>query len=782
MRPRQLFQRLLTATRHRVAPARWLTLLAVPLLAVPLLAVTPAHADSPATSTSAAAPQVPAAQTVTTLTGTQIQVNPDGTNVIGRGGPALSYVAPNGDHYVVPALAAPYAGRQLNWSLFDVSAQVRDHITGAAEIPVALSFTSPDASPPPGITITSSRGISALGYMTPSSAPDLAAYLRSQIAADVAAGRPAGTTPLPGLAMITLAAAVPSAGLSPLFAFNDVQLNTPGLTGGANALIELWNMDSFQRLSQTFNSVDGLSRVALPAGNYFTLVQYADFDAQGNLTGVRYVTADFTVPATGGATTFVNLPEATASSLSTAITPQPSQQLNQVITWGLQDATGAWSISSALFDGAAGTSDGADVYVAPQASGPSAGRLRYIVQWDGAAPSPGGSYPYADESSYPYRYDVSFGWDNEIPAGPYQVDASQLATVRDHIYASADDSPADVQFSKAPIDPVLPAAAWIQLGDPTLHVAPGDFTDYVGTANGGDWMFNAGIGPDYAVYADASDPQTFAAGHVYSLDWGRGPLAPEFGEHAARPQALYQNCEACAFESPSGDYLVALYPTDSQDSQQTTYGVRIQNQSGACYINGTQIMSWAGCIDNPAFTPGTAPPSGVNTYRLVLDTSPRPFGPFYTQSTPTHTDLTFRFQYKTQPPPDMTLPSGYECEQQTGPGTCEVLPVLTLSYQLAEDETDTSDAPVQHMKLNVGHESFDGIGSQAPITSASVQVSFDGGTTWQPAVLGGTHGNYTASWHNPASAQGTSPALKVTATDSIGGSITQVIDNAYNIG
>lgn len=219
------------------------------------------------------------------------------------------------------------------------------------------------------------------------------------------------------------------------------------------------------------------------------------------------------------------------------------------------------------------------------------------------------------------------------------------------------------------------------------------------------------------------------------------------------------------------------YATDSNDSLQADEGLREQTDTGACYVNGTQIATFPACDVQANFTI----PGQVNTHRLVTDTGPASFGPAYSQSTPTHTDLTFQFADKNSAPADMTAPSGYECNLFFVTGTCEVLPVLTLNYQLAENELGASSARVQRMNLDVGHETFDGIGSHATITSASVQVSFDGGTTWQPAVLGGHDGHYVAHWRNPASARGTSPNLKVTATDAIGGSITQEIDNAYTI-
>ncbi|SEG95418.1 hypothetical protein SAMN05216223_13352 [Actinacidiphila yanglinensis] len=787
---------------------RRLAVLAAPLLALSLtvaLNAAPAQADPPAALDAASAQtEVPAAQTgaptapagsatpgdgqtVTTLTGGKILIRPDGTQEDQGGGPALNYSGPNGDHYVVPAEAAPYAGRSLDWTLFDVSALVRDHVTDGARIPVALSFSSAGASAPPGITLTSSgSGISAVGYMTPASAQEFGAYLRGRIAADVAAGRPAGTTALPGVNRLALAAAAPGQGVTPQYAYQVAQFDTPGLTGQANAIIRLWDMDSFTAVSTTIASSDGIARIALPAGRYFAVAQFGEFDDQGNPVELRYVSAGFTVPDSSGTVTTVNLDEKSATTRSTAATPRPARQINQTVAWGLQSATGDWDIISTVVEGAKGTDiqgePGTDVYVAPTSSGPPAGKLRYFVQWDGIAPSSRGDFPYAGESAYPYRYDLAFGWDDRIPKGPYPVRNRDLATVHEHLYADPAQTPADFEFSKAPIDPVLPAEfAAIQTTDGLPREAPGDFTDYVGTADGGDWIFNADIGPGYGLDETMADPRTYAGGHVYATDWGRGPLSPQWGQHLPRPDALYQNCEACVTENAGEDYLTALYPADAQDTQQAASGVRYLDESGACYVNGQLFAGYPACIDDHALSADSGTPAEPNTYRLVYDTSLRPTLPLYSQATSTHTDLTFRFAYKAQPPADMALPSGYQCTEYPVQGACEILPVLTLGYQLDENELNTSSAPVQQLKLDVGHLTYDGIGSHAAITSASVDVSFDGGTTWQHAVAGGRDGHYTAHWRNPASARGTSPALRVTATDADGGSITQVIDNAYTL-
>ncbi|MBY8880686.1 hypothetical protein [Actinacidiphila acidipaludis] len=782
--------------------ARRLAAFTAPLLVVVSLTATlnavPAQADSPTVLTEAAAqtavPTAPAGpqargegQTVTTLTGGRILVRADGTQVAQGGGPALSYSGSNGDRYIVPAEAAPYAGRSLDWTLFDVSALVRDHITDGARIPVALSFSRAGAIPPPGITLTSSgAGISAVGYMTPSSAGEFAAYLRGRIAADVAAGKPAGTTPLPGMNRLALAAAAPGQGVTPQYAYQIAQFDTQGLTGPANALIRLWDMDSFTAVSTTLASVGGTARIAVPTGHYFAVAEFVEFDDQGNPTELRFVSVGFTVPDSSGTVTTVSLDEKSATTPSTAVTPRPARQINQIVTWGLQSTTGQWDLISAMVSGTKGTDiqgdPGTDVYVAPTASGPPAGTLRYVVQWDGIAPSSGSGFPYPGESAYPYRYDLAFGWENQIPKSPYQVKNRDLATVHQHLYADPAQTPADFEFSKAPIDPVLPAEfAGLQLSDGLPREAPGDFTDYVGTADGGDWIFNSSVGPGYGLNQTAADPRTYAGGHEYSTDWGRGPLTPQWGQHTPRPDALYLNCEACVTENAGEAYVVALYPADGQDTQQAASGSRYMDDSGACYINGQLVASSPACIDDHPLTADSDTPAPPNTYRLVYDTKLRPDVPQYSQSTATHTDLTFTYAYKPQPPADMALPSGHQCTEFPVQGTCEILPVLTLNYLLDENELNTSSAPVQQLRLDVGHLTYDGIGSHAAITSTSVDVSFDGGATWQPAVVGGHDGHYTAHWPNPASARGTSPALRVTATDADGGSITQVVDNAYTI-
>jgi hypothetical protein len=145
-----------------------------------------------------------------------------------------------------------------------------------------------------------------------------------------------------------------------------------------------------------------------------------------------------------------------------------------------------------------------------------------------------------------------------------------------------------------------------------------------------------------------------------------------------------------------------------------------------------------------------------------------------------HTDVTVPYTPKADP--KQTLPAGDYCSAQgTSSSACSILPVINLNYQLATDDTNTSHGPAAALLLTVGHQSYNGVGSDAKATGATVSVSYDKGATWTPAAMVPAGQNrYAALWKNGA--KGSTPWLKVTATDALGGSITQTIANAYTVG
>jgi hypothetical protein len=350
--------------------------------------------------------------------------------------------------------------------------------------------------------------------------------------------------------------------------------------------------------------------------------------------------------------------------------------------------------------------------------------------------------------------------------------SSQLATVHEHFSADPASSSRSGSWSDDPYDPTLappgarsPAVPLVGVSSPIVTAMPGNLTVYIGTASGDPWV-QTDMTPNFTYLI--ADPVTFEAGHSYSVDWAHGPLAPGLGQHTGPWQ-----CQAC-----TAGRTLSLNLSAAGDSEPGHFVPFLQDITTpgrvhfTLYRDGTRLLSSSGAtgavVRNIPASPGS--------YRAVLEVNLAGQKGF-SQSTRTHTDLTVRYV----PGGGAVLPASDTCLGQSAPSPCRVLPALTLGYHLATSQDNTSNARTQVLHLRVGHVSYGGAGSQAPITSAAVSVSFDGGKSWRRATVAGSGGNYTASWPNPVSARGTSPQLKVTAADSIGGSITQTITGAYTI-
>ncbi|CAG6398443.1 hypothetical protein NMG29_05755 [Streptomyces cocklensis] len=698
----------------------------------------------PATAATTTAPHVraiaaPVAKTVTLVTGQRVRVDMEGQRVTAyrvlpgqdTGGALLSFGVGDGDRYTLPADAMPEIGGRLDLSLFDVTALARQ-TAGDGRIPVTLDFAA-GATPtaPPGVRLTSVDGSTATGYLTPASAAAFAGAVR-------------GRTLPEALGSVRLSGA-PGAAAHPDFPLHTLQINATGLAGapadtpmGSIVL----NTDDVSRFGTAVPVDGGEGNVQVPAGHYAIYTVFLDHDAKGSAVAYREVAQNATV-ADGAGTTTVAADESAADKRVTVTTPRPATADLLKLTWFRKGPTGIVSFDSVQI----GDPSTEAVYVNSQPAAP--GGSRYVVQWGGSAPDGGA-----------YRYDLAFGSD-DVPADEsFAARADRLATVEQHF--SAD--PAGGDFPGAFY--VLPVSDWTRAVeaagqavlappvDPGRTSIPGNRTEYLGTADGGSWLFSE-LTPQLGTFE--SDITSLAAGTTRRIDWGHGPLAPALGAH--RDQQL-RDCTACA-----GDGLFSLYlPTG--DSEPDHIGSTATGTHFTLYQNGAKVVDEADVVG--AQVPAAA---GPTTYRAVYDTDLTATGA--TQSTRTHTDLTFRDTGRADP--DLALPADVPCPE-TG---CRIMPALTLAYRLDSDQSNTSALADQTMDLTVGHLSYDGHGSLAAITSAAVSVSFDGGATWQAATLTGTGGGtYHASWRNTGT---TAPVLKVTATDAAGGSLAQTVTDAYTL-
>ena len=716
-------------------------------------AATPALAASGTTVTATSAATT-TARTVTLVTGDRVTLTSShgGTSALltpaAGSGPAQTYRNAGGDEYVIPAIAAPYIGRQLDPSLFDVSALLRQNLTSGAHIPVSVTYAAGvTPSAPPGITLTSVGGQSASGYLTAASTASFNAGLRASIGADIKAGHPAGIGALfGGVTDVSLTGSTVVGAVSAHSVLHDVSISETDTSGNplAAGSVELQNLDDLQSQSADVPVDDGVGKVALPAGRYIATSLVFDFNAGGENTAVHWITDDdVTIPSSGTVPT-VKLSEAQATSAITVSTPRPSTEQSLSATIYTVDSLG--EISS---DALIGISS-APLYISPTAK-PPVGAVRLQASWSGVGPTAGPAY----------RYDTSFST-TDIPADEaYVVRSSQLATVNQSYDADPAEGSNGVLFNSA-FDANVNAELAEGGGFFTAGVTqtmPTTVTDYIGTADSGEWGQQVLTANETYI---GTDERTFTSGENTSISWLHGPLQPTIGQHSGTD--VY--CEACT----AGSSLLLAYGQvgDTQPDHEGSYFGQT-TQDFTFYRNGALVYDGAG--DGIEATGINTAPS---TYQAIYSTDASGVTGI-SQSTAATTDVTVSSA------DTVALPSGVSCYGQSGTAPCRLLPVLMLNYQLNTDGYNTSNQPIELLQLGVSHVGYDGVESHAAITSAAVSVSFDGGTTWQQATVDGSNGQYFAAWDNPTSAQGTSPEIKVTATDAVGGSITQTIADAYTI-
>lgn len=716
-----------------------------------------------AATTATGLPATAHPATVTLVTGEQVTVVPEPNGrdqylISHSSGGYHTYRDATGDGYVIPAEAQPYLGHGLDKSLFDVSALVRDKLASGAKLPVRLGFAA-GATPvaPAGITLTSISGTSATGYLTPSSASAFAAALRAGIGADVTAGRPLGTTaPATGLTGLSLAAAGAPTRVTPFYPLYILQINVTDATGAPadNAEVLLADTDQLSKQLALVPVVNGIARIAVPAGDYSAIASFVDFDSDGNLTSERQLlVSDFTVQP-GPDTTALNIAETGATLPVSVTTPRPSTEVGLVADLLRGDAAGnITGFSSVLF--------GAIPLYVNATSAPEVGIEYYQVAWTSAA----------TKASDNYLYDVAFGSSSGVPADEsFAVRPSQLATVHQRITADPRSGSTDGYLFDGATDPAGASGIGVIVGVPATM--PGTLTHYFGTADSGE--YNEQVQTPNQTFLTGS-LATFAPRREYTQDWGHGPSTAGLGQYIGPTL-----CDAC---TSGGNLLVAFSLADDSDPSHSAQNDQLPtSESFALYQNGTLVF------DQPYYVGATLSdiPDVPTKYEAVLEDD-------YTgitgvsQSQVTHTDVTFSYDPAADPGSD--LPAADQCYADTSypyGSACHILPILTANYQLAGlDQTNTSHSRAQLADINIGHVSYDGQGSHSQVRSAALAISWDNGATWRSVPLAGRNGHYLAAWPNPpagSTAATTGPELKVTAADAAGNTITQTVNTAYTIG
>ncbi|WP_275291470.1 hypothetical protein [Amycolatopsis sp. La24] len=715
----------------RVSGRRCALASAVLVLGGSALPAPPAAAE---TAPFAAAPQ---AREVTLVTGDRVTVFPGpngGTNYALSSPPRTtfqSYQADGGDRYVIPSDAVPFLGK-LDKSLFDVTALAR---TRPGNTPLEITFPA-GAAPAalPGITLASAAGNTATGTLV--SAAEFTADLHRRLAEDASAGRPAGSSALP--ATIRLAGAPREQ--QPRYPMKILELRLADLQGrSVNGMVSLINTDSSAKLLRHVD-VDGVTRIAVPEGHYAASATFSDFDSSGSVTATRTSWVEGFVVGDSPDVQTLTVEEKYATAEVKVAAPKSATQDLLTTNFFREDPTGRGF--------AVGIAGGkTKQYVRPVPK-PDQGLLHYVVQWGGKAPKPEDRY----------RVDLSFATEDISENQSFSTKDSELATVRDRMYADpADKMP--VAIDSGPVDPVIRRHG---LGASGFFIpAPGVLTDYLGTTHTREWVQYEQKGSSYQLMT--ADPHPYRPGSTTTVDWSRGPLSAGLGQWQRD-----RLCEACY---SGGTVSVAIPALRDSVPDHTAlplfYAPRLHF---SLYRDDQQVFDQDG-----AYGASVEVPKTPATFRGVLDVD-RTAIPGVSQAGKLRTELTLRYD----PAARTTLPTPHRCRASDPTQPCRILGALTVDYRLDSDLSTTSSSPVQMLELHVGHAAYSGAGSHSPITSATVSVSVDNGATWQPAQVFGLFGEYVAVWRNPPA--GTSPSLKVTAQDLAGNAITQTISNAYTVG
>ena len=547
--------------------------------------------------------------------------------------------------------------------------------------------------------------------------------------------------------------AIRPAAVTPHYPLSILEIDGIGLDGAtAQATTFLFNTDDMKRFAAPIPLSNGVARIAVPSGNYCAVTVFATLGpAKGQVTEHVVTRTDLAVTAAG--TTTLTADERTATARVGVVTPRPSTADSDMEVIDRTDAAGTTGQVTASGTGA--------TWVTPQPAA-QIGALAFRVLGFGAA---------GPDGPDPYRYDLSFAPSDHIDANQtYRPDPSRIQTSHN-------------VFDTDAVNPAHQAGWDIGASGPDggfgiMHFVPvpGRLTDYVGVSTD-DISWSAEYMPvENAPNQDSElefDDLDFYRGPGQTWrTWGHGPLTPQVGQYTNG-----MACNVCV--DPDAD-LMDFGITQFTDSDPNSAAHDLgpgYTSTFSVYRDGVQVATQSGW----PLTEVSGTTAQPGTYRMVYDADTTGSGLPMSQSTKTHTDIAFQYtpgstQQPTLPADDICYAANFE------PLKCEILPALSLDYQLSTDGSDTSRLPVQLLDLGVGHQSYQGQGSHAAITGATVAVSYDTGKTWVPAAVAPTgNGHYLAAWPNKAP-KGSTPWLKVTATDAIGGSISQTVADAYTIG
>jgi hypothetical protein len=615
-------------------------------------------------------------------------------------------------------------------------------------------------------TFAALAALLAAGLTLPASQPRPAparprpapAWSRSVPRLGPAAFRPA--RPRAAGMVIRMAGPAGRAPARPEFHMHTLTIRGTSLAGTPDTgdLVQLFNVDNTALLDPQAGAGvfrDGLVKYSVPSGHYFAI---AEFGGSARTPGNRFVVLpQFSV--IGNRTVIIR--GRAADSRITMVTPRPATALT-TDAWLLRTGRSGPPIVLEMYF------PGTPVWLSPAGTRPTVGTLRVAVNQHLESP-PGRAVPYEYTLSYTDPPGI-------IPAQRYVVRAAALATVHERFYQAVPVSGGWGFNGSFPATNPNVGRAWfgfIEPAGPSLRL-PGRLTEYAGGTGTGRMEWFGQYEPGSAPW-QSGDLRLLRPGERLTENWSAYPLHPTANVLLETEPNMFNTTQPSAVRA--GNTLsLEVDPFGDNQAGHEIGGLLGSGVTGTYRIeqDGTRIAGGNAVTQTSPYgefyTTATLAPKPA-TIRFSLDlTRASKLSPL---STATRTAWTFR----TAPPGSAVLPAGWSCAPLTRSRDCAAQPMMTLTYRVAELALDgTAPAGRQVLHVLAGH--LQAVRA-APVTRASVSVSFDGGKTWHPARVSGHGGSYAAVFTAPPGALVT---LRTSAADAAGGTVTETIASAYRTG
>jgi hypothetical protein len=606
--------------------------------------------------------------------------------------------------------------------------------------------------PPPGVTWSARDSI--VGFAMHGHLYAIPAFARSALAGhleDYDLTRLAGGPAAPAAPAAHAAAAGPSA-TGGSGSHNQWTLTVnPAPEPGAitfNLTVGLMNLDDAAKFETVAQIGPQGASFSVPQGRYYMVAVYSELDNGNQFTERTVVNPQFTVDAPTTVTA-----DASSATVDPSASVSRPANLGQETMTTTRDATKNGGLGENTDSFAGGTK----LLVSPTAR-VSAGTLGYDTHWHFDSPDGGASYTY--DLDYPASGAIPSQQDFPAPAD------SSLAAVDTHFASELPGQTASTGTTA--VD--LAGNSFIGATFLTPLTVPVERTEYFTAAPDVHWQSSMirenGTFEDW--FSDAV--RTYQPGSHTTATWLRGPLVPGVSQFAGAPFAPL-TCPACRVGDnislliepyADGAGHVAVQPTTAPGSGDTATGSFQLSRNGA-------VIATGGYAADGQFETQIPVPHATAQYQLDYDVTRS--APWWTLSTATHTEWTFK-----SGPSTSELPPGWFCDG-SGATQCNVLPLLFARYQLPVDDTEHEPAGPVTGEIDISH--LQGAANTA-ITGFAMQVSFDGGQTWQPATTTTIGpGRYQVSYTNPSGAA--TADIRVSASDAQGNTLSQVVQQAYAI-